>query len=91
MSNTTANAAMILSPVLTSKARLRFGQDVGAPSSTAAAVGAGLAVAGAGLGAYHGYRRDNSVGWAIWWAAMGGLFPVITTAIAVAQGFGQRR
>jgi len=40
-------------------------------------------------GAYHGYRRNNSVGWAIWWAFMGGLFPVITPVIAFAQGYGQ--
>lgn len=42
------------------------------------------------LSAYHGYRRNNSVGWAIWWGFMGGLFPIITPVIAVAQGFGKR-
>jgi hypothetical protein len=46
-------------------------------------------VASVGAGAYHGYKRNNSIGWAIWWALMGGLFPVITPAIAVAQGFGK--
>lgn len=39
---------------------------------------------------YHGYKRNNSVGWAIWWGLMGALFPVITPVIAVAQGFGKR-
>lgn len=41
--------------------------------------------------AYHGYKRNQSVGWAIWWAIMGTVFPVLTPAIAVAQGFGRRR
>jgi hypothetical protein len=41
------------------------------------------------LGAYHGYKRNKSVGWAIWWAVMGGIAPVITPTIAVAQGFGK--
>jgi hypothetical protein len=36
---------------------------------------------------YHGYKRNDSVGWAIWWGLMGGLFPVITPTIAFAQGF----
>jgi len=40
--------------------------------------------------AYHGYKRNQSVGWAIWWGFMGGLFPVITPAIALAQGFGKK-
>ena len=45
--------------------------------------------ASAGAGAYHGYKRNKSVGWALWWALMGGAFPVITPAIALAQGFGK--
>lgn len=36
---------------------------------------------------YHGYKRNNSVGWAIWWGFMGSIFPVITPVIAIAQGF----
>lgn len=39
--------------------------------------------------AYHGYARNESVGWAIWWAVMGGLFPVVTPAIGYAQGWGE--
>lgn len=39
--------------------------------------------------AYHGYKRNDSVGWALWWGFMGGLFPVITPVIGVAQGFGK--
>jgi hypothetical protein len=41
-------------------------------------------------GAYHGYKRNSSVGWALWWGAMGAMFPVITPTIAVAQGFGKK-
>jgi len=41
--------------------------------------------------AYHGYKRNQSVGWALVWALLGGLAPVITPTIAVAQGFGKRK
>ena len=40
---------------------------------------------------YHGYKRNKSVGWAIWWGLMGGIAPVIAPVIAVAQGFGKER
>lgn len=49
-----------------------------------------LATASAAASAYHGYKRNESIGWAIWWFFMGSLFPVITPVIAVAQGFGKR-
>jgi hypothetical protein len=49
-----------------------------------------VALAGAGLGAYHGWKRDHSVGWAIVWALLGGTFPVITIPVAFAQGFAKR-
>ena len=49
----------------------------------------GVAVAGTALGAYHGYKRTESVGWAIGWALLGGLFPFITIPVAIAQGFGK--
>lgn len=49
-------------------------------------------VGSVGLSAYHGYKRNNrSVGWAIGWGLLGGLFPVITPAIAFAQGIGERK
>lgn len=49
-----------------------------------------LGTVSVGLGAYHGYKRHNgSIGWAIGWAFLGGIFPVVTPAIAFAQGFGQ--
>lgn len=40
---------------------------------------------------YHGYKRNQSVAWAIWWGIMGSLFPVVTPVVAVAQGFGKPR
>lgn len=39
--------------------------------------------------AYHGYRRNNSVGWAVAWALLGGLVWPAGLAVAFAQGFGQ--
>ena len=42
-------------------------------------------------GAYHGYKRNgDSVGWAIGWALLGGLWP-ITIPVMIAQGFGERK
>jgi len=49
-----------------------------------------LGVAGTAISAYHGYKRNKSVGWAIWWGLMGGIFPVVTVPVAFAQGFGKR-
>lgn len=49
-----------------------------------------IAVAGTALGAYHGYKRTESLGWAVGWALLGGLFPFITVPVALAQGFGKR-
>jgi hypothetical protein len=49
-----------------------------------------LSVAGMGTGAYHGYKRNRgSVGWAIGWGLLGGLFPIITIPVSLAQGFGK--
>lgn len=41
--------------------------------------------------AFHGYRRNQSIGWAIWWGIMGGVFPIFTPVVALAQGFGKRK
>lgn len=48
-------------------------------------------VAATAAGAYHGYKRNDSVGWAIGWALATGLFPYIALPIAAAQGFGEPR
>ncbi len=40
--------------------------------------------------AIHGYRRnDGSIASALVWATAGFLFPIVTPAIAIAEGFGQ--
>lgn len=57
--------------------------------STLTATWAVLSAASAGASAYHGYKRNDSVGWAVVWGLLGGAFPVITPAIALAQGFGE--
>lgn len=38
---------------------------------------------------FHGYRRNNSIGWALGWGLFGSVAPVVAPAIAVAQGFGK--
>ena len=65
-----------------------------APSSAASSPYATLvevgSLAGASLGAYHGYRRNHgSVGWAIGWFVFGALIPVLAIPIMLAEGFGK--
>lgn len=62
-----------------------------ADTSTARKIWGVLALVSGPVSAFHGYRRNRSVGWAIGWFALGTLFPVITPTIAVAQGFGKRK
>jgi hypothetical protein len=60
--------------------------------ATAATVGWGIVHAGSiGASAYHGYRRNDSLGWGIVWGLAGGVFPILTPAFALAQGFGKRK
>ena len=40
---------------------------------------------------YHGYRRTGSIFWALVYGLAGRTAPVVTTAVAVAQGFGERK
>lgn len=47
------------------------------------------ATASAAASAYHGYKRNDSVGWAIGWFLFGSILPAITPAVALAQGFGK--
>jgi hypothetical protein len=49
-----------------------------------------VTIAGGVAGAYHGYKRNDSIGWAIWWSLNGTIFPFVTVPIALAQGFGKR-
>jgi len=44
-------------------------------------------VASAAASGFHGYKRNQSVGWAVGWFLLGGLFPIITPVVAVAQGY----
>lgn len=48
-----------------------------------------LTTASMALSAYHGYKRNNSIGWALWWGFAGTVFPVFTPVIAVAQGYAE--
>lgn len=50
-----------------------------------------LSAAGTVVGAYHGYKRNNSIGWGVGWALLGGAFPFIVLPLAVAQGVGKRK
>ncbi len=60
------------------------------PLRKAAVVAYGIAsIAGAAIGAYHGYKRNDSVGWAICWSLLGSLAPVIVIPVAYAQGIGK--
>lgn len=40
---------------------------------------------------YHGYRRNSSVWWGLWWFTSGVLFPIVTPVIGLAQGFAKRK
>ncbi len=69
-------------------ATVRVGAEA-APSAAPALWGV-LTIAGTAMGAFHGYRRNNSIGWAVGWAVLGGLFPIIAIPIMLAQGFGKK-
>lgn len=53
------------------------------------AIAVALSIAGAATGAYHGYKRNDSAGWAFGWFLLGGLFPYFTIPVSIAQGFGK--
>lgn len=59
--------------------------------SPAHAVLAAIYLAATAAGAYHGYQRNDSVGWAIVWGLSAGLFPYFALPIAAAQGYGEPR
>jgi hypothetical protein len=51
-----------------------------------------LRIGGAASGAYHGYKRSRgSVASAIGWSILGTIFPLTTTGISVAQGYGKAK
>jgi hypothetical protein len=46
---------------------------------------------GALSGAYHGYLRNKSAGWAFGWFLAGGIVPFFTIPLSYAQGFGKEK
>lgn len=47
-------------------------------------------LAGAVSGAYHGYKRHGgSVGWAFGWFVFGGLLPMFSIPLSLAEGYGK--
>jgi hypothetical protein len=40
---------------------------------------------------YHGYKRTNSLGWALAWGLLGTIVWPITVPVAFAQGFAERK
>lgn len=66
--------------------------DVIVPPLSATAILWTLAsLAAVGVSVYHGYKRNNSIGWAIAWGVAGGIAPIVTVPVALAQGFGKRK
>jgi len=47
-----------------------------------------MSMAGAGLCAYHGWKRNENYGWTILWSLFGGVLPPIALVVALLQGFG---
>ena len=68
----------------------RAGRAAEAGDSAGLIVTGVLVAASIGVSAYHGYKRNKSTGWGVWWGFMGLLFPVITPVVAIAQGYGKR-
>ncbi len=82
-----------------------FGEDApvvvsppsgGAPIVFRAPTALEWALAAAGIAStagliYHGYKRNDSIGWAIGWGLLGGIAPIIAWPVAVAQGYGKRK
>jgi len=44
-----------------------------------------------GAAIFHGYKRTGSVLWALLYGACASVSPVVTGAVVVAQGFGQKK
>lgn len=65
----------------------KLAREPGAPEPAISTTAMLLSTAGTVLGAYHGYKRNDSIGWAIGWGLLGGMFPIFVLPIAAAQGF----
>lgn len=55
--------------------------------SPLATFGKVLSLVGAAGGAYHGYKRNDSIGWAFGWSIFGGMLPIFAIPVYLAQGF----
>jgi hypothetical protein len=64
--------------------------DIPVASVMIAGTAALLFATSIGASTYHGYKRNNSVGWAAMWGFSAFLFPILTPAVGIAQGFGKR-
>lgn len=67
------------------------GQTIPGVPDTVTSLGAVLAIAGTGLGIYHGYKRTESPVWTVLWGLFGGTLPVIALPWMYAQGFAKRK
>jgi hypothetical protein len=61
--------------------------DTSSGMSTAEIIFGIISTASAAVSGYHGYKRNDSLGWGIAWFVLGGLFPVLTPTIAFAEGY----
>lgn len=50
-----------------------------------------IKIAASAACAYHGYRRNQSIFWAVIWSMMGYGAPIVAVPVAIAQGFGKER
>lgn len=50
-----------------------------------------LTLAAASTALYHGYRRNDSLGWGLVWFGSGIIFPLVTSVVSLAQGYGRRK
>jgi hypothetical protein len=71
---------------------LGLGADAAPATSAAPLVDSSTVKTAAGVAlVYHGYKRTGSVLWALIYGALGRVSPLVTGAVAVAQGFGKRK
>lgn len=66
-------------------------ESMGDAVSTVQSIMTMLRIPGMIGGVYHGYKRNQSIGWALAWGAAGYLSPVITGVVSYAQGFGKKK
>lgn len=64
---------------------------INTPIDNSVRVWSWVALASSVLSTYHGYKRNQSIGWALAWGALGAAFPIIVPTVAVAQGFGKKK